>query len=129
MSTQNFKMKFLVVRASTEHGRARIEWFASEREYRGGCKAGRTVFIADVLNVEKTSHPDHHFVFTVFTKAEKMAFVAEFPDERDSWVEAISFAKNQAESDQSLNGSSIHLFFILSVSFTYYAQRTRTFPK
>ena len=102
-------MKFVMLRTSSENGKARMEFYASERKYRDGSKASRAIFITDILNVEKTQHPEHHFVFTVFVKSEKLVFVAKFPDERDSWIDAINFLKRQLETNPQNNGT----FFVL----------------
>ena len=86
--------------------------YPSERKYRDGRKAERTIFISDMLSVEKTKHQIQHFVFTIFMKSEKVTLVASFPDQRDSWIDAIDYVRRQMEKDPARNGIRllIHVF-------------------
>ena len=100
-------MKFIILKKASINKKERLEFYPSERRYRDGCKAERIIFISEILSVEKTKHPNHHFVFTIFLKSEKLRLVADFPDQRDSWIEAISHVKNHAEKDHARYGMSV----------------------
>lgn len=101
-------MNYVVLRATSKSSNSRLECFPSERHFRYCSKADITIFIGDVLNVEKSKHEEHNFVFTVYTKTEKVAFIANFPDERDNWIDAIDFVKRQLDTQP--DGSCINLF-------------------
>ena len=103
-------LKFIILRAKSSNNKGRLEFYPSERKYQGGCKADKTIFISDVLSVEKAKHPNHHFMFTIFVKCEKVSLVAASHEQRDSWIDAINSVKSQSEKDCARNGmhSSAH---------------------
>eukprot|EP00112_Aurelia_sp_Birch-Aquarium-sp1_P003405 Seg138.4 transcript_id=Seg138.4/GoldUCD/mRNA.D3Y31 product="Insulin receptor substrate 1" protein_id=Seg138.4/GoldUCD/D3Y31 len=92
---KNNKIRFFVLHAASKDGRARLESYQSEKKFKDSSTPNRTIFMSDIFSIDKIKDTANDFTFAIYLKDEKLGLIAKFPDDRDSWIEALDFAKKQ----------------------------------
>ncbi|XP_067851208.1 insulin receptor substrate 1-B [Heptranchias perlo] len=99
--------RFFVLRALSEHGPARLEYYENEKKWRH--KAGapkRSVHLESCFNINKRADSKNKYLVALYTKDEYFAIAADCESEQESWFQALVELHNKGKvpEDRGANG-------------------------
>ncbi|XP_072906117.1 LOW QUALITY PROTEIN: insulin receptor substrate 1-like [Hemitrygon akajei] len=82
--------RYFVLRAASERGAARLEYYESEKKFRrGGAGPKRALPLHSCFNVNKRADSRSKYLLAIYTRDECFSVAADSPQEQDSWYQAI----------------------------------------
>ncbi|XP_078283769.1 insulin receptor substrate 1-B-like [Rhinoraja longicauda] len=88
--SKSLHRRFFVLRAASERGAARLEYYESEKKFRaGGGAPKRALQLNGCLNVNKRADSRCKYLLALYTRDQCLAMAADSPQEQDSWYRAI----------------------------------------
>ncbi|KAI5625841.1 insulin receptor substrate 1-B isoform X3 [Silurus asotus] len=83
--------RYFVLRAASERGPARLEYYESEKKFRGGKAAApkRALALEACFNINKRADAKHKHMIVLYTRAESFAVAAESDADQDEWYRAL----------------------------------------
>ncbi|XP_077445045.1 insulin receptor substrate 2-B [Stigmatopora argus] len=89
--------RFFVLRASSHLGPSRLEYYDSEKKFRGGPRAGsvgpsspkRVIYLYQCFTVNKRADSKNKHLIALYTKDEYFAMVAENERDQEDWYVAV----------------------------------------
>ncbi|XP_069776262.1 insulin receptor substrate 1-like isoform X2 [Narcine bancroftii] len=88
--SKSLHRRYFVLWAASERGEARLEYYDSEKKFRGRGTAPRRVLpLQGCFSVTKRADARSKYLVALYTRAECLAVAAESAQEQDSWYQAI----------------------------------------
>ncbi|XP_035004256.1 insulin receptor substrate 1-B isoform X2 [Hippoglossus stenolepis] len=82
--------RYFVLRAATELGPARLEYYESEKKFRGKAPVPkRAVALETCFNINKRADAKNKHMIVLYTRAESFAVAAENEADQDEWYQAM----------------------------------------
>ncbi|KAM8898131.1 insulin receptor substrate 1-B [Spinachia spinachia] len=82
--------RYFVLRAASERGPARLEYYESEKKFRGKAAVPkRAVPLETCFNINKRADAKHKHMIVLYARAESFAVAAESEAEQDEWYQAM----------------------------------------
>ncbi|XP_017578546.1 insulin receptor substrate 1-B [Pygocentrus nattereri] len=82
--------RYFVLRAASERGPARLEYYESEKKFRGKAPVPkRAVALETCLNINKRADAKNKHLIVLYTRAESFAVAAENEADQDEWFQAM----------------------------------------
>lgn len=82
--------RYFVLRAASERGPARLEYYESEKKFRGKAPVPkRAVALETCFNINKRADAKNKHMIVLYTRAESFAVAAESEAEQDDWYQAL----------------------------------------
>ncbi|NXY86705.1 IRS1 protein, partial [Alcedo cyanopectus] len=111
--------RFFVLRAASESGPARLEYYENEKKWRHKSGAPkRSIPLESCFNINKRADSKNKHLVALYTKDEHFAIAADSEPEQESWYQALLQLHNRAKghlhhhhhhSDVAFGGSSAGL--------------------
>lgn len=83
------KKKFFVLHKESSGGPCRLEYFDSEKKFRSGAAAKRSVNVKTCFNINKRTDTKQKFAIALFTKDDCFTVVCDNEKEQDEWLTAL----------------------------------------
>ncbi|XP_017777072.1 PREDICTED: insulin receptor substrate 1-like [Nicrophorus vespilloides] len=83
------KRKFFVLRAETCDCSARLEYYDTEKKFRSGQIAKRSIPLRTCFNINKRSDTKYKHVIALYTKDDRFCVVLESEEDQESWLKAL----------------------------------------
>ncbi|KAM4537276.1 insulin receptor substrate 1-B [Odontesthes bonariensis] len=98
--------RYFVLRAASEHGPARLEYYESEKKYRGKAPVPKKVVALETcFNINKRADSKNKHMIVLYTRAESFAVAAENEADQDEWYQAMvelqCKSKNPTDSEEA----------------------------
>ncbi|KAK3546091.1 hypothetical protein QTP70_022886 [Hemibagrus guttatus] len=97
--------RYFVLRAASERGPARLEYYESEKKFRGGKAAApkRALALETCFNINKRADAKHKHMIVLYTRAESFAVAADSEADQDEWYRALLelHCKSKIKANQS----------------------------
>ncbi|XP_023130750.1 insulin receptor substrate 1-B [Amphiprion ocellaris] len=95
--------RYFVLRAASERGPARLEYYESEKKFRGKAPVPKKVVALETcFNINKRADSKNKHMIVLYTRAESFAVAAENEADQDEWYQAMvdlqCKSKNPTES-------------------------------
>ncbi|KAF4089103.1 hypothetical protein AMELA_G00062850 [Ameiurus melas] len=83
--------RYFVLRAASERGPARLEYYESEKKFRSGKAAApkRALALETCFNINKRADAKHKHMIVLYTRAESFAVAADSEADQDEWYHAL----------------------------------------
>ncbi|KAM6909077.1 insulin receptor substrate 1-B [Xenentodon cancila] len=82
--------RYFVLRAASERGPARLEYYESEKKFRGKAPVPkRAVALETCFNINKRADSKNKHMIVLYTRAESFAVAAENEEDQDEWYQAM----------------------------------------
>ncbi|XP_061815305.1 insulin receptor substrate 1-B [Nerophis lumbriciformis] len=82
--------RFFVLRGSSERGPARLEYYESEKKFRGKAPVPKkAVALETCFNINKRADSKNKHMIVLYTRAESFAVAAENEADQDEWYQAM----------------------------------------
>ncbi|XP_060951916.1 insulin receptor substrate 1-B isoform X2 [Limanda limanda] len=82
--------RYFVLRSASERGPARLEYYESEKKFRGKAPVPkRAVALETCFNINKRADAKHRHMIVLYTRAESFAVAAENESDQDEWYQAM----------------------------------------
>uniref|UniRef100_A0A3B1KLN1 Si:ch73-335l21.1 n=1 Tax=Astyanax mexicanus TaxID=7994 RepID=A0A3B1KLN1_ASTMX len=82
--------RYFVLRAASERGPARLEYYESEKKFRGKAPVPkRAVALETCFNINKRADAKNKHMIVLYTRAESFAVAAENEADQDEWYQAM----------------------------------------
>ncbi|XP_062901568.1 insulin receptor substrate 1-B [Mobula hypostoma] len=116
--------RFFVLRAPSELGPARLDYYENEKKWRHKASAPkRSVHLESCFNINKRADSKNKYLVALYTKDEYLAMAADCESEQDSWYQALlelhSKGKLTGEEREAAAGSAAHPGGSAAVEDTY----------
>ena len=95
--SQTSKRKFFVLKVASRLGKARLEYFDSEKKFATHQSVKKTILISECFEISKIEDKKYDYVFALFTKDEKLSLIADSAEERQEWLQALSDARKDSK--------------------------------
>ncbi|KAJ1197538.1 hypothetical protein NDU88_001395 [Pleurodeles waltl] len=94
--------RFFVLRAASARGPARLEYYDSEKKFRGGGglrspPPKRAIPLYQCFTVSRRADAKHRHLVALYTKDEYFAMAAESEQEQESWYQALSLLMGESK--------------------------------
>ncbi|KAL8187785.1 UNVERIFIED_CONTAM: hypothetical protein K2H54_056026 [Gekko kuhli] len=110
--------RFFVLRAASESGPARLEYYENEKKWRHKSGAPkRSIPLESCFNINKRADSKNKHLVALYTKDEHFAIAADSEPEQESWYQALLQLHNRAKShhyqhhhhhgDRAVGGGSV----------------------
>ncbi|XP_067828111.1 insulin receptor substrate 1-B-like [Heptranchias perlo] len=88
--SKSLHRRYFVLRAASERGAARLEYYESEKKFRGR-SAGpkRAVHLQSCFNINKRADSRNKYLVALYTRDECFSVAADSEQEQESWYQAI----------------------------------------
>ncbi|XP_060098203.1 insulin receptor substrate 1 [Heteronotia binoei] len=91
--------RFFVLRATSESGPARLEYYENEKKWRHKSGAPkRSIPLESCFNINKRADSKNKHLVALYTKDEHFAIAADSEPEQESWYQALLQLHNRAKS-------------------------------
>ncbi|XP_053167319.1 insulin receptor substrate 1 [Hemicordylus capensis] len=91
--------RFFVLRAASESGPARLEYYENEKKWRHKSGAPkRSIPLESCFNINKRADSKNKHLVALYTKDEHFAIAADSEPEQESWYQALLQLHNRAKS-------------------------------
>ncbi|XP_034612937.1 insulin receptor substrate 1-like isoform X1 [Trachemys scripta elegans] len=85
------RRRFFVLRAPSEQGPARLEYYESEKKFRaGGARPKRSFPLASALNINKRADARHRHLIVLYGRDGTFGVAAESPEQQEAWYCAMT---------------------------------------
>ncbi|XP_028330151.1 insulin receptor substrate 1-B [Gouania willdenowi] len=96
--------RYFVLRSASERGPARLEYYESEKKFRGKAPVPkRAVALETCFNINKRADSKNKHMIVLYTRAESFAVAADNEQDQDQWYQAMvelqCKSKNPTDSD------------------------------
>lgn len=82
--------RYFVLRAASERGPARLEYYESEKKFRGKAPVPKkAVALETCFNINKRADAKNKHMIVLYTRAESFALAAENEEDQDDWFQAM----------------------------------------
>lgn len=82
--------RYFVLRAASERGPARLEYYESEKKFRGKAPVPKkAVALETCFNINKRADAKNKHMIVLYTRAESFALAAESEADQDEWYQAM----------------------------------------
>ncbi|KAM9836352.1 insulin receptor substrate 1-B [Aulostomus maculatus] len=82
--------RYFVLRAASERGPARLEYYESEKKFRGKAPVPKkAVALETCFNINKRADSKNKHMIVLYTRAESFAIAAENETDQDEWYQAM----------------------------------------
>lgn len=82
--------RYFVLRAASERGPARLEYYESEKKFRGKAPVPKKVVALETcFNINKRADSKNKHMIVLYTRAESFAVAAENEADQDEWYQAM----------------------------------------
>ncbi|XP_028820863.1 insulin receptor substrate 1-B isoform X2 [Denticeps clupeoides] len=82
--------RYFVLRAASERGPARLEYYESEKKFRGKAPAPKKALeLQTCLNINKRADAKNKHMIVLYTRAESFAVAADSEADQDDWFQAM----------------------------------------
>ncbi|XP_034020893.1 insulin receptor substrate 1-B isoform X2 [Thalassophryne amazonica] len=82
--------RYFVLRAASERGPARLEYYESEKKFRGKAPVPkRAVLLETCFNINKRADSKNKHMIVLYTRAESFAVAADNEADQDEWYQAM----------------------------------------
>lgn len=82
--------RYFVLRAASERGPARLEYYESEKKFRGKAPVPKkAVALETCFNINKRADSKNKHMIVLYTRAESFAIAAENQADQDEWYQAM----------------------------------------
>lgn len=97
--------RYFVLRAASERGPARLEYYESEKKFRGKAPVPKkAVALETCFNINKRADSKNKHMIVLYTRAESFAIAAENEADQDEWYQAM--VDLQCKSKNLTDGSA-----------------------
>ncbi|KAK6292058.1 hypothetical protein J4Q44_G00378430 [Coregonus suidteri] len=100
--------RYFVLRTASERGPARLEYYESEKKFRGKTPVPKKVLVLETcFNINKRADAKNKHMIVLYTRAESFAIAAENEADQDEWYQAmveLQCKSKAATTDTSLGG-------------------------
>ncbi|XP_005993098.1 insulin receptor substrate 1-B isoform X2 [Latimeria chalumnae] len=98
--------RFFVLRAATEAGPARLEYYENEKKWKHKSGAPkRSVPLETCFNINKRSDSKNKYLVALYTKDEYFAIAADSDQEQETWYQALVDLHNRGKVHDAAGGS------------------------
>ncbi|XP_067409979.1 insulin receptor substrate 1-like [Emydura macquarii macquarii] len=92
------RRRFFALRAPSELGPARLEWYESEKKFQaGGARPKRTFPLAGALNIHKRADARHRHLIVLYGRDGTFGLAAETAAEQQAWYSAMMELRVQGQ--------------------------------
>lgn len=82
--------RYFVLRAASERGPARLEYYESEKKFRAKAPVPkRSVSLETCFNINKRADAKNKYMIVLYTRAESFAIAAESESDQNEWFQAM----------------------------------------
>ena len=82
--------RYFVLRAASPSGPARLEYYESEKKFRGKAPIPKKAVVLETcLNINKRADAKNKHMIVLYTRAESFAIAADNEEDQDDWFQAI----------------------------------------
>lgn len=97
--------RYFVLRAASERGPARLEYYESEKKFRGKAPVPKKALALETcFNINKRADSKNKHMIVLYTRAESFAIAAESEADQDEWYQAMvelqCKSKNHTDSEE-----------------------------
>uniref|UniRef100_A0A803VG43 Insulin receptor substrate 1 n=1 Tax=Ficedula albicollis TaxID=59894 RepID=A0A803VG43_FICAL len=97
--------RFFVLRAASESGPARLEYYENEKKWRHKSGAPkRSIPLESCFNINKRADSKNKHLVALYTKDEHFAIAADSEPEQESWYQALLQLHNRAKAGEDSYG-------------------------
>ncbi|XP_064008869.1 insulin receptor substrate 1 [Pogoniulus pusillus] len=101
--------RFFVLRAASESGPARLEYYENEKKWRHKSGAPkRSIPLENCFNINKRADSKNKHLVALYTKDEHFAIAADSEPEQESWYQALLQLHNRAKGHHHLHHHHHH---------------------
>lgn len=101
--------RFFVLRAASESGPARLEYYENEKKWRHKSGAPkRSIPLESCFNINKRADSKNKHLVALYTKDEHFAIAADNEPEQESWYQALLQLHNRAKGHHHLHHHHHH---------------------
>ncbi|NWR75314.1 IRS1 protein, partial [Centropus unirufus] len=101
--------RFFVLRAASESGPARLEYYENEKKWRHKSGAPkRSIPLESCFNINKRADSKNKHLVALYTKDEHFAIAADSESEQESWYQALLQLHNRAKGHHHLHHHHHH---------------------
>lgn len=101
--------RYFVLRAASERGPARLEYYESEKKFRGKAPVPkRAVALETCFNINKRADAKNKHMIVLYTRAESFAVAAESEAEQDDWYQALVELQCRSECEGGRTRARTH---------------------
>uniref|UniRef100_A0A8D0H179 Insulin receptor substrate 1 n=1 Tax=Sphenodon punctatus TaxID=8508 RepID=A0A8D0H179_SPHPU len=101
--------RFFVLRAASESGPARLEYYENEKKWRHKSGAPkRSIPLESCFNINKRADSKNKHLVALYTKDEHFAIAADSEPEQESWYQALLQLHNRAKGHHHLHPHHPH---------------------
>ncbi|NWH62623.1 IRS1 protein, partial [Geococcyx californianus] len=101
--------RFFVLRAASESGPARLEYYENEKKWRHKSGAPkRSIPLESCFNINKRADSKNKHLVALYTKDEHFAIAADSEPEQESWYQALLQLHNRAKGHHHLHHRHHH---------------------
>ncbi|XP_074860501.1 insulin receptor substrate 1 [Carettochelys insculpta] len=101
--------RFFVLRAASESGPARLEYYENEKKWRHKSGAPkRSIPLESCFNINKRADSKNKHLVALYTKDEHFAIAADSESEQESWYQALLQLHNRAKGHHHLHHHRYH---------------------
>ncbi|XP_071037518.1 insulin receptor substrate 1 isoform X1 [Parasteatoda tepidariorum] len=86
---KTMKKKYFVLRTESDSGPARLEYYDSEKKYKAGGVAKRSISIKTCFNINRKIDAKHKFAIALYTKDDCFSVVTDNENSREDWLNAM----------------------------------------
>lgn len=83
------KKKYFVLRTESETGPARLEYYDSEKKFKAGGAAKRSIHIKTCFNINRKVDAKQKFAIALYTKDDCFSVVADSEESLEEWLNAM----------------------------------------
>lgn len=83
------RKKYFVLRAESNSGPARLEYYDNEKKFRTGGPAKRSIGIKTCFNINRKVDAKHKYAITLYTKDDSFSVVADTEESVEEWLNAM----------------------------------------
>lgn len=95
--------RYFVLRTASERGPARLEYYESEKKFRGKAPIPKkAVALETCFNINKRADSKNKHMIVLYTRAESLALAAENEADQDEWYQAMVDLQCKSEYTRTL---------------------------
>ena len=82
--------RYFVLRTASERGPARLEYYESEKKFRGKAPVPKkSLNLETCFNINKRADSKNKYMIVLYTRAESFSIAAESEEDQDEWFQAM----------------------------------------
>uniref|UniRef100_A0A8C3AR99 Si:ch211-284e13.4 n=1 Tax=Cyclopterus lumpus TaxID=8103 RepID=A0A8C3AR99_CYCLU len=97
--------RFFVLRAASEHGPARLEYYENEKKFRSKSPVPKKVLSLETcFNINKRADSKNKHMIVLYTRSESFAIAADSEEVQDEWYQAMLDLQGKTPEDYGSSG-------------------------